>query len=72
MPDVRYNPKHGTPEQRIANRLRNSGGVGADHVIQKGEGPTRAITNIHHSANHSLSPNHFPGQSEPNPKGVGQ
>ena len=54
MPEVKYNTSHHagpTPEARIANRLRNSGeGIGADHVIQKGSGPTRTITNIHHSA----------------------
>jgi hypothetical protein len=38
-------------EQRIAARLRNSGGDGADVVVQKGEGPTRTITNIHNSRN---------------------
>jgi hypothetical protein len=47
MPEVKYNPEHGTPEARIANRLRNSGGEEADHIVKKGDGPTRTITNIH-------------------------
>jgi hypothetical protein len=46
---TKLNPAHGTMEQRIANRLRNSGGEEADHIVKKGDGPTRTITNIHHS-----------------------
>ena len=38
-------------EQRITNRLKTSGGGDADVVVQKGEGPTRTITNIHNSRN---------------------
>ncbi|MFZ2077448.1 MAG: hypothetical protein WAV38_12530 [Xanthobacteraceae bacterium] len=34
-------------DERITKRLRNSGGEEADHVIQKGSGPTRTFTNIH-------------------------
>jgi hypothetical protein len=55
MVEVKYNQSHhagATPEARIASRLRNSGGEGADHVATHGTGPTRTITNIHHSANH--------------------
>jgi hypothetical protein len=55
MGEIRYNTEHhagGTPEARISSRLRNSGGDHADVVVQKGDGPTRAFTNIHHSANH--------------------
>jgi hypothetical protein len=50
MPEIKYNKSHhagGTPEARIASRLRNSGGEEADHIVQKGSGPTRAFTNIH-------------------------
>jgi hypothetical protein len=36
-------------DQRIADRLRNSGGGDADIIVQKGDGPTRTITNVHHS-----------------------
>ena len=53
MTEVKYNTSHhagGTPEARIASRLRNSGDTkNADHVVQKGDGPTRAFTNIHNS-----------------------
>jgi hypothetical protein len=58
MTEVRYDKSchaGATPEARIANRLRNSGGDGADHVVQKGTGPTRTITNIHH-AGHKIQP----------------
>ena len=51
MAEVKYNTDRGSPEQRVANRWKNSGGEEADYVIQKGEGPNRAITNIHHSGN---------------------
>jgi hypothetical protein len=55
MPTVKYDTSHpagATPEQRIANRLKNSGGDGADHSVVHGTGPTRTHTNIFHSANH--------------------
>jgi hypothetical protein len=48
--EVKYNTSHhagATPEARIASRLRNSGGEEADHIVQKGSGPTRTFTNIH-------------------------
>jgi hypothetical protein len=51
MTEVKYDKTHhsgATPEARISNRLRNSGGEEADHIVQKGSGPTRTITNIHH------------------------
>jgi hypothetical protein len=54
MTEVKYDRGHhagGTPEARIASRLRNSGGEEADHIVQKGSGPTRTYTNIHHGAN---------------------
>lgn len=50
MAEVKYDKSGGTPEQRIAKRLQNSGGHGADHVIQHGTGPTRTFTNIHRNA----------------------
>ena len=34
-------------EQRIADRLRNSGCDTADHSVVHGEGPTRTWTNVH-------------------------
>jgi hypothetical protein len=50
--ETKYDRSHhagATPEARIANRLRNSGGNDADHIVQKGEGPTRTFTNVHNS-----------------------
>ena len=50
MSHVKYDTSHharATPEARIANRLRNSGGEEADTTVQKGSGPTRTFTNIH-------------------------
>jgi len=60
MPEVKYDKSHhagATPEARIANRLRNSGGENADHVIKKGEGPTRTFTNIHYAPHNPVSRN---------------
>jgi hypothetical protein len=49
---VKYTSDKGGPEQRIADRLKNSGDTQhADHVVQKGSGPTRTATNLHHSRN---------------------
>jgi hypothetical protein len=46
MPDVRY--KGPSPQERIANRLRNSGeGANPDYTVRKGESPNRTITNVH-------------------------
>jgi hypothetical protein len=53
--EVKYDKSHhagATPEARIANRLRNSGVTEeADHVVQKGSGPTRTFTNVHQKGN---------------------
>jgi hypothetical protein len=52
MVETKYNTSHhagATPEARIANRLKNSGGEGADHHAVHGTGPTRTHTNIHNS-----------------------
>jgi hypothetical protein len=47
MPEIKYTNKF-SQEERVARRLNNSGeGAGADQCIQKGEGPTRCITNVH-------------------------
>ena len=55
MAEVKYDKDHhagGTPEARIANRLRNSGiGSGEDHTAVHGSGPTRTHTNIHSTGN---------------------
>jgi hypothetical protein len=50
--DVKYDRTHhagATAEARIANRLKNSGDMGADHSVVHGTGPTRTHTNIHRS-----------------------
>jgi hypothetical protein len=64
--DVRYKPHHAgnTPEERIHNRLKNSGG---DHPpsggsVQVGNSPNRTITNLHPygSRNHDGAPKNAP------------
>jgi hypothetical protein len=50
MTTVKYDSRHHAgsgPEQRTANRLKNSGGEGADHIIKKGDSPSRVFVNIH-------------------------
>jgi hypothetical protein len=57
MVEVKYDKSHpagGTPEARIANRLKNSGSPEADVDAVHGTGPTRTHTNIH-STGHVLS-----------------
>jgi hypothetical protein len=52
--EVKYDKSHhagATPEARIANRLRNSGGEESDHTVVHGTGPTRTYTNIGHKGN---------------------
>jgi hypothetical protein len=54
MAEERYDKSHpagGTPEARIANRLRNSGGDidTVNHHAVHGTGPTRTHTNVHGS-----------------------
>jgi hypothetical protein len=71
---VKYDSSHhagATPEARIANRLRNSGGEEADHVVQKGSGPTRTFTNIHNpgSARQHGGPNRGEGDIHGHPRG---
>jgi hypothetical protein len=58
MAEERYDKSHhagGTPEARIAARLRNSGGEHCDHSVQHGSGPTRTYTNIHSNAGQQKS-----------------
>jgi hypothetical protein len=43
------------PAERIADRLKSSGGEGATHHVVHGTGPTRTHTHIHeygHQGNH--------------------
>ena len=65
MPEVKYDRNHpagATPEARIANRLKNSGGEGADHHAVHGTGPTRAHSNIWHSGSAKQHGNPNPGE----------
>jgi len=56
------------PEKRIADRLRNSGeGARPDSTTRRGEGPTRAITNMHHSGYQHNSRSNASGEP---PKGA--
>jgi hypothetical protein len=59
MVETRYDPKHhagGTPEARIASRLRNSGaGANPDHMTKEGTGARRTFHNIH-EAGHPVDP----------------
>jgi hypothetical protein len=73
--EVKYDRNHhagGTPEARIANRLRNSGGEEADHSVVHGTGPTRTWTNIHHpgSARQHGTPNAGDPDISGNKRGV--
>jgi hypothetical protein len=56
MTEIKYNTSHhagGTPEARIANRLRNSGEGSKPNVhTQHGTGPERVHHNIHHSGHY--------------------
>jgi hypothetical protein len=49
--EVKYNKSHhagGTPEARIANRLRPSNDHStAAHTAAQGSGPTRTVTTVH-------------------------
>jgi hypothetical protein len=74
MVETKYNTGHhagATPEARIANRLKNSGGEEADHIVQKGSGPTRTFTNIHNpgSARQHGSDNKGEGDINNRPRG---
>jgi hypothetical protein len=54
MAEIKYNTSHhagGTPEARIRNRLRNSGGEEADVITKTGDSARRTFHNIHHTGN---------------------
>jgi hypothetical protein len=76
MPEVKYNTSHhagGTPEARVASRLRNSGGEEADHIIHKGgDAPNHVFTNVHNpgSARRHGEPNKGEGSIDNKPRGV--
>jgi hypothetical protein len=75
MAETKYNTSHhagGTPEARIASRLRNSGDVkNSEHSVVHGTGPTRTYTNIHHSRVHTHGvPNRGEGDISGHPRTV--
>jgi hypothetical protein len=47
MAETKYTSGKGTPERRIADRLKPSTCSGADHVVTKGEGPTRVVHSVY-------------------------
>jgi hypothetical protein len=64
MVEVKYRTDKGGPEQRVVDRLKNSGDAKhADYVVQKGNSPERAFTNIHHSRNQQYGAGH-PGEGD--------
>jgi hypothetical protein len=64
MTEVKYRTDKGTPEQRIADRLKNSGDTAhADHHAVHGTGPVRTHTNIHNSRNLQYGEGH-PGEGD--------
>jgi len=54
MAEIKYNTSHhagATPQARIDNRLRNSGGEEADVTTKTGNSLQRVFHNIHHTGN---------------------
>jgi hypothetical protein len=54
MAEIKYDTSHhagATPEARIRNRLRNSGGEEADVTTKTGDTARRTFHNIHHTGN---------------------
>jgi hypothetical protein len=53
-----------TANETISRRLRNSGDTDhADTVVQKGDSPSRTITNVHLTRNQSYGKDH-PGEGD--------
>jgi hypothetical protein len=71
MTEVKYKSGSG-PEDIIAKRMQNSGGLEADKTIKSGEGVRRVYHNIHlsgHQAQHG-GPNKGEGDIHGKPRGV--
>jgi hypothetical protein len=67
MAHEKYDTSHhagATPEARIANRLRNSGGEEVDHHAVHGTGPTRTHTNVHATGNVLQRGKDHPGEGD--------
>jgi hypothetical protein len=49
--EIKLTSDKGSMDKRISDRLRPSGeGLGADHHVVKGSGPTRTHTFLHHGS----------------------
>jgi hypothetical protein len=73
--EVKYDKSHhagATPEARIANRQRNSGGEEADTIVKTGDGARRTFHNIHNpgSARKHGSSNPREGDVTGKPRGA--
>ena len=70
MVEIKHSGK--SMEQRVADRLKNSGDTAnAQHSVVHGTGPTRTYTNIHHSRVHVHGvPNKGEGDINNKPRGV--
>jgi hypothetical protein len=65
MAEIKYDTRHhagATPEARIANRLRNSGGEEADVTTKTGDSARRTFHNIHHTGNVMQRGEDHPGE----------
>jgi hypothetical protein len=66
MPDIRYHGK--PPQQRIADRQKNSGGdLKADVRTKTGDGPQRVFHNIMHSGTAHGSTTKTPSANDSGP-----
>jgi hypothetical protein len=61
MVETRYKSASG-PDEIIAKRQRNSGGLEADHTIKSGEGVRRVYHNVHLSGHQGQHGNTNPGE----------
>ena len=70
MSEDHYKDHHAgkSAAERIASRLRNSGaGAHPDESVQKGDGPTRTFTNVHHAGAQTCVPQ-VDTRTKPTPK----
>jgi hypothetical protein len=65
--EVKYDRSHhagATPEARIHNRQRNSGGEEADQIVKTGSGERRTFHNIHNSGSARQHGKDNPGEGD--------
>jgi hypothetical protein len=72
MVEVKYDPRKGGPDQRIRDRLKNSGGEEGYTVHTGGDAPNRVFHNVHEKGNvQQRGPdNKGEGDIHGNPRGV--